>query len=106
MTFDGTCERGGFQRAPQETEKIPPANPLFLFHRFLVPCALAPSHPAAVAATNNLTTDLLPTREVSCAWPAPALAGWYCYLGILPLRTNQTNNQPQKALLLAAGPWG
>ena len=25
MTFDGTCERGGFQRAPQETEKIPPA---------------------------------------------------------------------------------
>jgi hypothetical protein len=24
MTFDGTCERGGFQRAPQETEKIPP----------------------------------------------------------------------------------
>jgi hypothetical protein len=30
-------------------------------------------------------TDLLPTREVPCAWPAPALAGWYCYLGILPL---------------------
>jgi hypothetical protein len=26
MTFDGTCERGGFQRAPQETEKIPPAS--------------------------------------------------------------------------------
>jgi hypothetical protein len=25
MTFDGTCERGGVQRAPQETEKIPPA---------------------------------------------------------------------------------
>jgi hypothetical protein len=24
MTFDGTCERGGFQRAPQEIEKIPP----------------------------------------------------------------------------------
>jgi hypothetical protein len=48
--------------------------------RFLVPW-----HPA-VAATNNLTTDLLPTREVPCAWPAPALAGWYCYLGILPLR--------------------
>jgi hypothetical protein len=26
MTFDGTCERGGFQRAPQETEKIPPVT--------------------------------------------------------------------------------
>jgi hypothetical protein len=26
MTFDGTCERGGFQRAPQEIEKIPPAG--------------------------------------------------------------------------------
>jgi hypothetical protein len=24
MTFDGTCERGGFQRAPQETGEIPP----------------------------------------------------------------------------------
>jgi hypothetical protein len=45
---------------------------------------LVPRHPA-VAATNNLTTDLLPTREVPCAWPAPALAGWYCHLGVLPL---------------------
>jgi hypothetical protein len=26
MTFDGTCERGGFQRAPQEIEKVPPAS--------------------------------------------------------------------------------
>jgi hypothetical protein len=26
MTFDGTCERGGFQRAPQEIEKIPPGR--------------------------------------------------------------------------------
>jgi hypothetical protein len=43
--------------------------------RFLVPW-----HPA-VAATNNLTTDLLPTREVPCVWPAPVLAGWCCYLG-------------------------
>jgi hypothetical protein len=34
MTFDGTCERGGFQRAPQETEKIPPARRLT--------CALLP----------------------------------------------------------------
>jgi hypothetical protein len=33
---------------------------------------------------NNLTADLLPTREVPCAWPAPALAGWCCYLGVLP----------------------
>jgi hypothetical protein len=41
-------------------------------------------HPT-VAATNNLMTDLLPTREVPCAWPAPALAGWYCYLGVLVL---------------------
>jgi len=47
--------------------------------RFLVPW-----HPT-VAATNKLMTDLLPTREVPCAWPAPALAGWYCYLGIPPL---------------------
>jgi hypothetical protein len=36
-------------------------------------------------AINNLTADLLPTREVPCAWPAPALAGWYCHLGVLPL---------------------
>jgi hypothetical protein len=26
MTIDGTCERGGFQRAPQEFEKIPPVG--------------------------------------------------------------------------------
>jgi hypothetical protein len=26
MTFDGTCERGGFQRAPQEIEKTPPGT--------------------------------------------------------------------------------
>jgi hypothetical protein len=41
----------------------------------------------ALASTtyNNLTADLLPTREVPCAWPAPALAGWCCYLGVLPL---------------------
>jgi hypothetical protein len=26
MTFDGTCERGGVQRPPQETEMIPPAG--------------------------------------------------------------------------------
>jgi hypothetical protein len=52
---------------------------------------LVPWHPA-VAATNSLTTDLLPTREVPCVWPAPALAGWYCYLGILPLR-NGTNGE-------------
>ena len=30
---------------------------------------------------NNLTADLIPTREVPCAWPAPALAGWHCHLG-------------------------
>jgi hypothetical protein len=48
--------------------------------RFLVPW-----HPV-VAATNNLTADLLLTRRVPCAWPAPALAGWYCYLGVSPLR--------------------
>jgi hypothetical protein len=48
--------------------------------RFLVPWN------PAVAATNNLTTDLLLTRRVPCAWPAPALAGWCCYLGVLPLR--------------------
>jgi hypothetical protein len=34
-------------------------------------------------AANNLRADFLPTREVPCAWPAPALAGWYCYLGVL-----------------------
>jgi hypothetical protein len=35
---------------------------------------------------NNLTADLLLTRRVPCAWPAPpARAGWYCHLGVLPL---------------------
>jgi hypothetical protein len=34
---------------------------------------------------NNLTADLLPTREVPCTWTAPALAGWCCYSGVLPL---------------------
>jgi hypothetical protein len=38
-----------------------------------------------VAAANNLMNDLLPTREVPCPWPVPALAGWYCCLGILVL---------------------
>jgi hypothetical protein len=36
---------------------------------------------------NNLPADLLPTREVPCAWPAPALAGWCCCFGVLPLGT-------------------
>jgi hypothetical protein len=36
MTFDGTCERGGFQRAPQEIEKKPPAagEPLFVYMQY------------------------------------------------------------------------
>jgi hypothetical protein len=29
--------------------------------------------------------DLLPTHEVPCAWPAPAIDGWCCYLGVLLL---------------------
>jgi hypothetical protein len=51
-----------------------------ILRRFLVPW-----HPA-VAATNNLTADLLLTRRVPCAWPAPELAGWCCYLGVSPLQ--------------------
>jgi hypothetical protein len=44
---------------------------------------------------NNLTADLLPTCEVPCAWPAPALAGWYCYLGVLPLGPRSRSQEPE-----------
>ena len=35
MTFDGTCERGGFQRAPQEIEESPPGGPTWPLGRWV-----------------------------------------------------------------------
>ena len=55
----------------------------------------------AVAAANNLDTDLLAPREVPCAWPAPALAGGCCYLRILPLRIHAA---PELGCIFARAP--
>jgi hypothetical protein len=54
MTFDGTCERGGVQRAPQEIEERSPARWVVLLF----------GSPAAAASASDFW---LLTRRVPCA---------------------------------------